>query len=99
MTLSLTSMREQLLDRLDYHKIRECMILLGWKYWGMQRSPTVEELRETAGSMLDVVMKSDKPSAGCSTGGFFAIKWTWDDVVVYQVLFALEDVSSNELPS
>lgn len=95
--VSLSSMREKLLDGLDYQKIRECMILLHWTYCGSQSSPSVEELRETAGSMLDAVMKDPERNACCYTGGFQANKRTWGDDVVYEILFAVEEASSNRM--
>lgn len=89
--------KEQLLDRLNFQKIHAYMVLVDWTYYFDRQTPSIERLREAAGELLDIVMKSNDANASCSSGGFQANKWTWENKIVYEILFVLEDVSSNEL--
>lgn len=81
----------KILSNFNFKDVREYMLLVGWG-WGFDNVvPTESELRERAQELLESVAESPRSYTTCSTGGFHAHKWTWDDgQEVLELIFALE---------
>jgi hypothetical protein len=84
---------EALLSRLNFEKIHQYMVAVNWGYGFENQVPSIDTLRETAREVLQQVATCDRPNSMCSTGGFLACKWTWDESMEYEINFVIEDAS------
>lgn len=68
----------EIIDRFDFHTVRNVMTMLDWKWYSIDRVPTVAELKSAAIQILYTCInefeKSGRPVQGMyvSTGGFTA---------------------------
>lgn len=79
MEKDLHSQIQTLLERFDFQKVRDYMILTNWTWvnpYG-QSVPTVDELRSTAIRLLRCVADDEKEYSSTGTGGLVAHKFPW----------------------
>ena len=63
------------IEEMDYQKIHEGMKAVGWEWSVYNRTPTSEELRKVAYSILIKLSKSERESGIERMGGFVAKKF------------------------
>lgn len=70
---------ETLLERFDFQKVHDYMILTNWVWVNQygQAVPTVDELRSTAIRLLRCVADDSKEYSSTGTGGLVAHKFPW----------------------
>lgn len=61
---------EDLLNEFDFHSVRRVMLLLDWRWAGIDRIPTVDDMRKRARYLLRDVSESKYQRH--ATGGFVA---------------------------
>ena len=79
MEKDLHSQIQTLLERFDFQKVRDYMILTNWTWVNSygQSVPTVDELRSTAIRLLRCVADDEKEYSSTGTGGLVAHKFPW----------------------
>lgn len=90
-----------LLDQIDWQKIREVMLMLGWKWasftHGDMRTPFVEELRETASRLIVHAVK-DTTRSGMrsyqSTGGIVVRTELFVNQIMVEVSFEVDSADN-----
>ena len=84
--------KSKLLDGINFQAIHNHMVKEGWTYWHEDTSPSVKRLRDAAEELIEIILSTDKKNYRCSTGGFYACKWSWDDAnPEYELFFAIEN--------
>lgn len=70
---------ETLLERFDFQKVHDYMLLTNWTWVNTygQSVPTVDELRSTAIRLLRCVADDEKEYSSTGTGGLVAHKFPW----------------------
>lgn len=64
---------EEIMDCFDFKRVRKAMLALDWQWAGIDRTPFVSELRETAESILiESTVGAESPHF-VSSGGFEVI--------------------------
>lgn len=92
---------DNLLDQIDWQKIREVMLMLGWKWasfkHGDMRTPCIDELRGTASRLtLDSIQRSVKSGKEdyTGTGGIAVRARVIGDDIKVEVSFELDSADN-----
>jgi hypothetical protein len=82
---------DYVINNFDFNKVHQVMVMLGWEWGGINRTPTVGELQEMAEKCL---REAYEGNTNISCGGFiasyskrdrgFMLCFTVDEVVVYE---------------
>ena len=74
---------DTILEKFDFKKVYAYMLLSNWTYRGEKETPSIEELKNTANSLLCTcyteITKDPNRDHFCSTGGFKASYTTYDN--------------------
>lgn len=74
----------QIIDRFDFQKVHDYMILTGWKWRG--ETPTLNDIKGTATVLLRSAAASSEEVLSTGTGGFRVYKFPWG----MELVFAME---------
>lgn len=82
---------ESIMHNFDFEYVHKAMVALNWE-WGLNpHIPSIEELKETAISLLRYSLQS---GTRCSTGGFEAMYYKEKDLL--GLSFIIEEVDAQE---
>lgn len=87
------NIKEKLLASLDFEKIHQHMVAVGWKYWDSDDVPSIDRLKVTAHEIVDMILSTPRDNSSSSGGGFHAHKWTWETGIEYELIFAVDSAS------
>lgn len=69
----------RILDDFDFCKVQAYMLLTKWQWWnateGIYYNPTIDELKETATSLLAKAINSELEATTVGIGGFYVYKF------------------------
>jgi hypothetical protein len=71
----------QIIDRFDFQKVHDYMVLTGWKWF--DEVPTQEDLRRTAARLLVEAQMDPQEVVSMGTGGFRVYKLPWGLELVF----------------
>lgn len=71
----------QIIDRFDFQKVHEYMVLTDWKWF--DEVPTQEDLRRTATRLLVEAAMDPQDVVSMGTGGFRVYKLPWGLELVF----------------
>jgi hypothetical protein len=71
----------QIIDRFDFQKVHDYMVLTGWKWF--DEVPTQEDLRMTATRLLVEAQMDPQEVVSMGTGGFRVYKLPWGLELVF----------------
>jgi len=79
---------EEIMDNFDFEKVHNAMVFMNWT-WSFNKTPTVDELKETAHHLLCEICEGD--SEFIETGGFFIYIFRKEHIL--RLLFIIESAS------
>jgi len=86
-----------IMEKFDFEKIHAYMVLTNWRYRNNDKSPSIEELKITACSVIDKclieVYKDDNIYHFCSFGGFKASYYPKEKNI--ELSFIIEIISNR----
>ena len=63
------SIKKDIMNDFDFENVAMVMKFVGWKYNDNKKSPTIQELKDVAGILIDDILK-DNTIVSVGTGGF-----------------------------
>ena len=91
------------IQSIDFERIRQVMQFLDWKYYGHDNIPTIEQLKRTCKELFDQacaeMIQQDTDFMTVSSGGFWVTVSKYEKGYCCKILFAIEDgmTSTDEL--
>lgn len=82
--------KQEIMDNFDFEKVFKVMVVLSWRWSikGVLRAPTVEEIKDTASSIIDSLLNSDYREI--QSGGFTARYEESEDDKYIKLEFVIE---------
>jgi len=70
----------------DFLRVQKVMEMLEWRWRGGDRSPTIEEMKETCDELFDMVLNADDKEYWAKSGGFKISRRIWGGICIDFVL-------------